>query len=295
MKIIHSYWSKPNLIQHKESQNLGGWTHRAFNYMSWALSCLKFKEFYPNIELVTDQKGKELLIDQLELPYTSVKVVLDDLNDYSPHVWAIGKIYAYSIQEEPFIHVDNDVYIWKRFSERIEKANLVAQHREENYKHNDDFFNDVQKNFEYIPSVIQSFRKKDTDIKEVNAGILGGHNLDFYKKYTQKAFEFVDKNHDFIKNLKHKGMFNTIFEQYLYYCMASENNLDIEYLITEKVPDDFAGLANFFDLPNKTTYIHTVGSYKKNFKIGDYLSQRLFYEYPDYYNTIINKIKTHQL
>ncbi len=78
MKIVHSYWSKPNLIQKKASQNLGGWTHRAFNYMSWALSCLKFKEFYPNIELVTDQKGKELLIDRLGLPYTSVKVVSID-------------------------------------------------------------------------------------------------------------------------------------------------------------------------------------------------------------------------
>ena len=52
-----------------------------------------------------------ILINKLELPYTDVKVVLDDLNDYDRDLYALGKVYAYGIQEEPFIHVDADIYM----------------------------------------------------------------------------------------------------------------------------------------------------------------------------------------
>jgi len=60
MKIVHSYCSKPNIIKEDElhNRNIGGWIHPAFHYMSWDLSCLKLKEFYPNIELVTDSQEK---------------------------------------------------------------------------------------------------------------------------------------------------------------------------------------------------------------------------------------------
>lgn len=74
--------------------------------MSWALSCLKFKEIYNEIELVTDINGKHLLYDILELPYTNVVTKLDDLNDYNHNLWALGKLYAYKLQQEPFIHVE---------------------------------------------------------------------------------------------------------------------------------------------------------------------------------------------
>lgn len=109
MKIIQSLWSKPSLIT-------GGWSEKTFYYMSWALSCLKLKEFYNSVELFTDKKGKEFLIDRLQLPYDKVNIVLDDLNEFNSRLWALGKIYTYSIQHEPFIHVDGDVYIYGKSS-----------------------------------------------------------------------------------------------------------------------------------------------------------------------------------
>ncbi len=80
--------------------------------MSWTLSCLNLRKFYENVELVTDEVGYRYLIEKLKLPYSSVRVELDCINTYPSSLWAIGKLYTYGIQNEPFIHVDGDVYIW---------------------------------------------------------------------------------------------------------------------------------------------------------------------------------------
>lgn len=288
MKIVQSYWSKPNSNSVYNGMNTGGWADSVFFYMSWALSCLKFSEYYDNIELVTDQKGKELLIDILELPYTSVNITLDDLNEYDPDLWAIGKVYAYSIQKEPFIHVDYDVYIWGKFSDDIECASLVAQHKEMSYNHNQIFYEDVEHNLSYIPKSILDFRGLTKEIVEVNAGILGGQDLSFIREYTKEAFLFIDKNHKQLGKLAYKGMFNTIFEQYLFYCLANEKKVEIQYLIKEDISDNFEGLADFSDIYYGKTFIHTVGHYKKYLMIGEQVSYRLLYEYPEYYYRILN-------
>ena len=74
--------------------------------MSWALSCLQLKHFYDEIELVTDSEGADLLINKLHLPYTSCLTILDKLKNENPAIWALGKIAAYEVQREPFIHVE---------------------------------------------------------------------------------------------------------------------------------------------------------------------------------------------
>lgn len=287
MKIVHSLWSKPLIQQLLSKKSVGGWPSASFFYMSWALSCLKCRQFYDKVELVTDRKGYSLLIEKLRLPYTDVRVVLDDLNDYHTDLWALGKIYAYSIQEEGFIHVDSDVYIWRKFNANLEQADLIAQHKEDAYNHNDKFWEDVAINFSFIPEEIVQYRKKYRKITEVNAGILGGNDLTFLKRYTQRAFEFVDKNHRYVDQLKHKGMFNTIYEQYLLYCMAFENHQKISYLFNHKISQDFIGMADFSELPNRQSFIHAVGIYKRSFAIAEQLAHRLWYEFPEVYKRII--------
>ena len=291
MKIIHSYWSKPYAIS---NENTGGWFHKIFHYMSCALSCLKFREYY-EIELFTDQKGKELFIEKLQLPYTNVQVILDDLNGYNPELWAIGKIYTYGKQTEPFIHVDNDVYIWEKLPLYLETAEIVAQHKEVDYPHNREFYNDVKSVFTYIPSPIIEFRKIEKKIIEINAGIFGGNDIPFISKYVDEVFSFINRNLDSISLLKYKGMFNTIFEQYLLYCMATVENKEISYLFNEEINNDFLGLADFWDIMNAKTYIHTVGFYKNHYLIGEQMTQRLWFEYPEYYYRIVKLIKNGEI
>jgi hypothetical protein len=56
-RIVQSYCSKA----YQNTPN-SGWAFRESHYMSWALSCLQLKQFYDEIELVTDSEGADLLI-----------------------------------------------------------------------------------------------------------------------------------------------------------------------------------------------------------------------------------------
>ncbi len=106
MKIIQSFWSKPSYKKKNvklHDRNNGGWTDKKYNYFSWALSCLQFRKYYDDVELITDEIGYNILIEKLKLPYTKVDVCLDKINHYHEDLWALGKIYAYSIQNTPFI------------------------------------------------------------------------------------------------------------------------------------------------------------------------------------------------
>jgi hypothetical protein len=284
MKIIQSLWSKP-------LSETGGWSEKVFYYMSWALSCLKLKEFYKSIELYTDKKGKELLIDALQLPYDKVHVVLDDINDFSPKLWALGKVYTYSLQEEPFIHVDGDIFIWSKFPDRIENAQLIAQHKEENYEHNKSAAQRLIADGFYFDEEINP--KNETEINEVNAGILGGNNIDFFAIYTKEVFDFVKNNKAQIELVEEMGItyVNTIFEQYFFYKLATNNKIDIEYLCLNKISPPFREFVKFESLPYSNTYIHTIAFYKKIFSIGANVAHRLWYEYPNFYYLILKFIE----
>src|SRR5215213_9355428 len=105
MKIVQSFWTKPFLQAGEfliDSRMNGGWLDRKYNYFSWALSCLQLRKYYSEVELVTDNLGKFILIDCMQLPYTKVVVRLNEIDHYDSSLWALGKIFAYSLQTTPF-------------------------------------------------------------------------------------------------------------------------------------------------------------------------------------------------
>lgn len=290
MKIVQSFWSKP-------CADKTSWVNRDMHYIFWAFSCLKLKQFYDEVELVTDRMGKKILIDELRLPYDSVQVVLDDLNDYDPRLWALGKIYAYHIQDKPFIHVDSDVFIWERFPERLEQAELIAQHKEVSYEFTELHFKELQvANLDYYPPDVLWFRENVTSkIDEVNAGILGGNDLPFINKYCKEAFNFVDQNMRKALEVEHAGMFNTVFEQYLFYCMANVENRDIQYYFEESIDCEFGEVVNFVDVPFKSKFIHLLSFYKGSAFCCQKVMQHLWYEFPEYYFFILDFLKSKRL
>lgn len=285
MKIVQSYWSKPFRKNISIGMEVGGWCNSIFFYMSWALSCLSLRRFYNDVELYTDRLGKELLIDELKLPYTKVHIVLDELDRYDESFWAIGKLYTYSLQETPFIHVDGDVYIWKPFPQKLLKAELLAQHLEDSYPFNIKIIKDTIENLSFLPDVITLSKNRT---KEVNAGIIGGCNWEFFQSYTKEAFNFIEKNIECISNLKYKNMFNTIFEQFLFYSMSEYYNKEVTYAF-ENIDERFKPFGEFESLP-QNYYIHALAFYKKIFYIGEAIAYHLYKLSPKHYDIIINKM-----
>ncbi|MGY3792643.1 DUF6734 family protein [uncultured Aquimarina sp.] len=299
MKIIQSYWTKPVLNGIMESESgrySGGWLYEKTHSLSWIFSCLQLKKYYDKVELVTDKLGKEILIDQLKLPYTKVHVILDDLNEYHPDLWALGKIYSYSIQDEPFIHVDNDVYVWGAFSEKLHNARLVTQHFEKGYPFYENLYKNLKTNNVVFPEVILENRKVEEKIHAYNAGIIGGNDIAFFKNYSKEAFKFVDNNVDKLSNID-IGRFNTIFEQYLFYCLTQSQNIDVacysDIVGEQKLDIFFQNLTRFKEAPKDAKFIHLYGEYcKKHKEFCDELENKVKTHYPEYYENVIpSKIK----
>ena len=106
MKIVQTFWHGNNSLL----DNSFGWMNPQYHLMSWALSCLSLKDNYQNIVLYTDSHGYEIFAEQLKLPYTDIIIQYDNLTCPEPH-WAYPKLLTYSLQKEPFIHVDGTVFI----------------------------------------------------------------------------------------------------------------------------------------------------------------------------------------
>jgi hypothetical protein len=293
MKIIQSYWSLPNQTNDLDinGRSKGGFIDIRFNYMSWALSCLSLKKFYKNVELITDKQGENLLIDTLKLPYTNVSVELDGLNHYHSKLWAIGKIKAYQMQTAPFLHVDGDVFIWKPLGDKEFLNNkLVVQNIERSYEYYAEILNSLTANFDYMPQTVKNNYAELKDYTSVNAGIIGGNDVDFFQLYTNEAFNFVDKNADKLDSIN-TGLFNCVYEQYLFYCLTKEQNIDITPLLQLEPKKEFSELMCFNLVPFEKSYVHLIGFAKSSIYACEQVEMRLKYEHPQYHKLIDNLFK----
>jgi len=292
MRIVQSFWSKP--FHKKENVETydrarGGWLFEKIYFMSTALSCLNLKKFYNDITLVTDEFGKHLLIDVLQLPYSNVIVELDKLNHYHEGLWALGKIYAYSIQNTPFLHVDNDVFIWKPFDEALLSKDVILQNFERNVDYYQAICHQVKENKFVVPPEMKQYVESNGVIASysaVNAGILGGNNISFIKDYTRMAFELIDMNYRMLPKIN-INRFNVFYEQSLFYCLAISKNMNMGYLF-ETISPDFSEICKISMVPY-SWYIHVVGPWKMNIEMNEAIYNCLSIEYPDYFHKI-NKL-----
>jgi Family of unknown function (DUF6734) len=293
MKIIQSLWSRPFLKNNDDpiiGRFNGGWLNYELNFLSWTLSCLTLIKNYKHVVLYTDKVGKEILIDLLKLPYSKCIVALDDINDYDDNLWALGKLYTYYLQKEPFLHVDGDFYIWNKFPDRIMHSELIAQSKENNVEFYQKFINEALQNLSNIPFEIIKYSTLETNIGGSNAGIIGGKNIEFLHNYATQAIDFVDTNKDNLEKIN-KSNFNIFYEQYLFKCMAKSQNVNISYLINN-VSENFQELTRFQSHPNDHKYIHMVGYAKKQSILSEQMLIRLKMEFPVYYSRTCNLIKS---
>lgn len=285
MKIVQSFWTKPFLETNStlvDGRLNGGWPHRIVNYYSWALSCLQLRKYYDSVELVTDEIGKEILIDHLKLPYTNTVVALNDIDHYDSGLWALGKLYTYSLQKDHFLHVDGDIFIWNAFEKEIFEARLAVQNLESNQQ---DEYTEMWKRFLVMPDYFDNIDKLE-NVPGVSAGIIGGRDIEFLQEYVREAFSFLEKNMEVITGSlldMHAGRVNIICEQVLFYSLAKSRDRDITCLFSET---DILNLGFFHAAPQNKNYVHCFGQYKMRRLSYSTLEWKLKSEYPEYYHRV---------
>lgn len=292
MKVIQSFWTKP-FLNNKDDVELGrfngGWPSYEINFLSWAFSCLSLQKYYGDITLYTDYEGKEIMIDYLKLPYKSYNTELDNLTTYNSDLWALGKVYTYSLQSQPFLHVDGDFYVWNKFPNSFLNSAIIAQSPENDIDFYQNIIKEVQDNFFVLPEVLDGYLNEGENIGGLNAGILGGTDINFFKKYSRQALDLIDTNANWLKgiNLSH---FNSFYEQYLLKCMASVEEIGVNYLL-ENVSQDFRELTQYHLLPEKQNFIHMVGFAKKQTLLCEQLKLRFSIQFPKEYARITTLLK----
>ena len=272
-KIVYSLWTKPsgNILE-----NAVNWYSPKSQLLCLALTVLKSKEFFKEIELVTDSEGWEI-IKKLNLPFTSVKTILDDIPKEQHGFWALGKIYAYKAQDKPFVHLDNDAILWKGLPDWALNSEVFVQNTED-----EKWFEDV-----YMPVVnhanqtLKYFPPNWNITKEAFCtGIFGGTNIEFIQEYCNEALRFINdkKNKSGWNSITNKGSYCIIFEQYILACIAQNKGVDVTFFDKHLNKENLEALG----------YTHIWGA-KKEAGIEKILEDCLKKHYPEYVEQV-NKL-----
>jgi hypothetical protein len=190
-RAVWSYWPKPyTAYQHRN------WLDDRSHLLSWVLSVRTAQTHFRHLSLVTDDEGAELLVNRLRLPFTDVSTCLNSLRRDQAGWWVLGKLYAYREQQRPFLHIDNDVFLWRPFSRELLRTDIVAQNPERApvtdatfYKPK--WFTDlVTAHDGWLPPEWHSYVTNRGD-QAVCAGVLGGQRVDALREYAERAIVAV--------------------------------------------------------------------------------------------------------
>ncbi len=289
--IMHSFWSKPmmhNIQDYPNSRKLGGWLSIKYLLLSSSFSCLSAKKYHEKVILYTDTDGYDLLIKMLGVSYDQVSLLLDNIGNLSHKLWVLGKFAAFKDQNSPFIHIDNDVYLWRKIPAEKSKDFLITQSKiaiPEGYRQT---LREVFENFEFIPECILK-KGIPENFWVANAGIIGGNDIDFFQNYCRIAEEFVGKNYHSMSQIN-IGFFNTILDEYLFSCLAEEQGRNVQYLIDVPVEESFKAVVRFNLVPFIDKYVHLVGYAKQNNYACEQMELRFKYEFPYEFKRISAKI-----
>ena len=284
MRIVQTFWSGGgSLLQYSY-----GWPNAEFNLMSWALSCCSLCEHFKEVELYTDKRGYNVLIEKLQLPYTKVHIIYDD-DLCLPQHWAYAKVKTYSMQEEPFLHVDGDMYFPKPISDEILSAQLIAQNREIGTVYYRSMMNRILRHPEiHLPQCISDSLKKQ-EIASYNMGIFGGHDIAFIRDYCNQSFEFLSSNHmNDPTKIYAREVCNILFEQVLFAVLADKEKRFVATIgrpVCDKGYTSYE-FCNLTDYENKN-FFHILGGHKGSSAICYALERILLKHYPKYFKLII--------
>jgi hypothetical protein len=219
-KVVYSQWSKPS-----KDECIGFRSKQAFANCA-ELSVLNSRKWFDNVELVTDEKGYKFLIEDLKLPFTNVKVELDRLNNISNEHWSIGKLYACSIQDKPFMHQDFDVIWFKKPPNRVLNAQAAFQELESD-KGFHGYYRPLMDDAKINNYELNKYCNLD-ELAAYNCGVICFNDLSITSKWYDLAMDYIRKSK---KNINLKPIF---FEQFLIYNLCKYYDFNVETISEKK-------------------------------------------------------------
>jgi hypothetical protein len=284
MLAVWSHWSKPFGLRRG-----GGWPTSAHYLMSCALSVETARSHFKRTRLVTDAAGMRMLVDGIGLEFDDVRLDLAEIEEYDPAWWCLGKIHAYRTQDEPFVHIDNDVFLWNGLPERLTNADVLAQNPE-HFTDASDYYQLAE--LETIRNYPQGWLPKEVEWclslhgvhqRSLNSGIYGGHRLDFIHYCAELTFEMLEHrgNRDAMARIEDKANVAGVLEMFLpAACLEYHTTRRYSPFRTVKAETLFDSAEQAYRGGEAVSYTHMIGRSKSQPSYARRLEARLRASYP---------------
>lgn len=276
MRAVWSFWSEPY-----RAGRGSRWLSDYHARLAWGLSFALARRHFSETVLVTDDDGAELLTNRLQLSFDSVSLELNALRNRDPDWWALGKLYAYRLQTEPFVHIDADVFLWKPLPTKLITAPLFAQSPEVFDPEQAGWYplRAVEHTFVgggWLPAEWKAYSAQTGPLCAACCGIVGGTDVALLREYAELGIRVVEapENAAGWATWADKGYCNVLAEQFLLNAVAAARGVPISYLFTsdaEAYDDARAEAAG---------YTHLIGGAKRNAELMADLAARVRADFP---------------
>jgi hypothetical protein len=293
MRAVWSFWSTP-FTAHRAS----AWGNERNHLLAWILSFECARRHYPRTALVTDDDGARLLVDGLGLEFDSVSLALNQLTGHDPSWWTAGKLVAISEQDEPFVHLDPDVFLWAALPDVVTDAPVFAQNPEP-YAAGGTYYRPelIETALEttegtWLPEEWGWYRAPGALARGECCGVVGGTHTDFLRHYADQGLRLIREpaNQPLLAGLPDRQDLTITLEQYLLAaCIefhrdrAESPYLDvaIEYL--------FGSWDEAVDGPRAAElgFTHLIAYTKRDPEISRRLERRVAEQYPARYERCV--------
>ena len=283
-KAVFSYFNPEDSFFHRCGFSL----YSDFLYTT-ALAVLCASRHFKEVEMVTNDWGVDMF-KKIGLPVTSYSNKLNEMKDVSRFFWAYGKLLAYTEQKVPFVHLDNDVFVWDPLPRRILKADLCFQSHEPFELAGYGYYDMLKPCWNDMPVRPQKIVDNEVTDFAYNCGICGGHNLDFFKEWIEcsRQYIFAEENQQnffekYASVMIHQNLFH---EQYFAASLIKMHGMRKKVEVLD---------ADVTKIPDKLKYTHLWGTTKKDFSMMRRVNMRLQIEDPKFHKRVTGFIKKNKI
>ncbi|QXV56064.1 DUF6734 family protein [Amycolatopsis sp. TNS106] len=270
-RAVWSFWSVPYRRRHGRH-----WPSDFFHALSWILSFRLASRLFPTTALVTDDWGHELLVGRLRLPFDDISLTLNGLAGQDPSWWALGKLHAYREQREPFLHIDNDVFLWPGFPAQGLDGQVVAQNPEHAPASDAGYYRPtaaaaaIRSTGGFLPKEFSDY----TGEAALCTGIVGGTAVPFLRRYADLAIRMVEsaENQAAWRRLAPLEDYNLVVEQYLLGALCWGNDTTDVHCVFASQDDSYREADRRFT--------HLIASAKSDARYMDRLAKRVKNNFP---------------
>ncbi len=219
---------------------------------------------FTETDFVTDKHGAEIAA-LLGWPFAHVTTALECWPaEGLKHIWALGKLVACALQEQPFVQFDGDVLLFKPLPKRLIRERLIAQ--------SPDFPHYYSSRDMRAAQDIAGFAPGGTSY---NAGLLGGSDVALVRAYAWAGLDLAQKFRGSSLNGTTTSM---IVEQYQLGVFSRRVGVEVGTLLP---------LAPTRKQVAKAGYAHLTGGAKREDKWIAKAEARLAADFPEAYERFV--------